>query len=89
MAAKNAIPAGMYRCKWRDSETLKKEKREHLLKSSPLSYLNVSFLIYELCPVPSPDIGSSRMSYGCKALQFSIGFMLLNHTVGFQIPPLC
>lgn len=54
MAAKNAIPAGMYRCKWRDSETLKKKKKEHLLKSNPLSYLNVSLLIYELYPGPKP-----------------------------------
>lgn len=88
MAARNAIPAGIYRCKWRDSETLKNKKKMPV-KVKPLSNLNVSLLINELYPVPSSDARFSNMSYGCKPLQVLIEFMLLNHTAGFQIPPLC
>lgn len=42
MAAKNAIPAGMYKCKWRDSETLKKKKPNKKTIRINLSYLNAS-----------------------------------------------
>lgn len=42
MAAKNAIPAGMYRCKWRDSETLKKTNKQKPIRIN-LSYLNAAF----------------------------------------------
>lgn len=64
-------------------------KEKTSVRVKPLTYLNVSLLIHELYPVPGSDVRFSRMSYGCKPLQVLIEFMLLNHTVEFQIPPLC